>query len=174
VELSAAREATGCAATRQFPSILWKTKVHYRVHNSSPPVPILSQTNPVHNSRHISKRSIVMLFIHLRLGLPSGLFPFGFPTNNLHTFLFTPIRIPCPAHLILLDFIILIILGEGYTISNEINVEINQITFFISLAGVGPSPIKGNRSTRIKLAPAPLCPPEIANDPIRASAVCKR
>jgi hypothetical protein len=29
-----------------------------------------------------------MLSIHLRLGLPSGLFPSGFPTNNLYTFLF--------------------------------------------------------------------------------------
>jgi hypothetical protein len=27
--------------------------------------------------------------IHLRLGLPSGLFPSGFPTNNLYTFLFS-------------------------------------------------------------------------------------
>jgi hypothetical protein len=27
-----------------------------------------------------------MLPIHLRLGLPSGLFPSGFPTNNLYTF----------------------------------------------------------------------------------------
>jgi hypothetical protein len=26
-----------------------------------------------------------MLSIHLRLGLPSGLLPFGFPTNNLYT-----------------------------------------------------------------------------------------
>jgi hypothetical protein len=26
-----------------------------------------------------------MLSIHLRLGLPSGLFPSGFPTNNLYT-----------------------------------------------------------------------------------------
>jgi hypothetical protein len=49
-----------------------------------------------------------MLFIHLRLGLPSGLLPIGFPTNNLYTFLFSPIRVTCPAQLILLDFIILI------------------------------------------------------------------
>jgi hypothetical protein len=28
-----------------------------------------------------------MLSIYLRLGLPTGLFPSGFPTNNLHTFL---------------------------------------------------------------------------------------
>jgi hypothetical protein len=55
-----------------------------------------------------------MLSSHLRLGLPSGLFLSGFPTNNLYTFLFSPIRTTYPAHLILLDFIIQIILGEEY------------------------------------------------------------
>jgi hypothetical protein len=43
-----------------------------------------------------------------------GLFRSGFPTNNLYVFLFSPIRATYPAHLILLDLIILIILGEEY------------------------------------------------------------
>jgi hypothetical protein len=37
-----------------------------------------------------------MLSIHLRFGHPSGLFPSGSPTNNLYTFLFSPIHATCP------------------------------------------------------------------------------
>jgi hypothetical protein len=47
-------------------------------------------------SQPVSLRSILILYTHLRLRLPSGLFPFGFLTNILYAFLFSPFRATCP------------------------------------------------------------------------------
>ena len=44
-------------------------------HKCPPPVPILIRLDPVHTPHPTSWRSILILSSHLRLGLPSGLFP---------------------------------------------------------------------------------------------------
>ena len=77
----------------------------------------LSWANSIQSPQPLptSWKFILILSSHLRLGLPKGLFPSGFPTRTLFTSLPSPICATCPAHLILLDFTTRTILGKAYS-----------------------------------------------------------
>jgi len=107
-------EANWFSASQEIPCILWNPNVHYRIHKCPPPIPILSQLDSVHTPTSTFWRSILILSSHLRLGLPSGLFPSGLPAITVYKTLLSHIRATCPAHLILLYLITRTILVEKY------------------------------------------------------------
>ena len=84
-----------------------------------------------------SWKSVFILSSHLNLGLPSGVFPSGFPTKTLYASLLSPIRATCPAHHIILDFITRKILAEEYR-----SLSYSLCNFFHSLhtkSSLGPN-----------------------------------
>ena len=71
-----------------------------------------------------SWRSILILYSHLLLGLQSGLFPSGFPTNTLYTSSLSSIRATCPP---ILFFCILS--PEQYFVSNTYHKAPHYVVF---------------------------------------------
>jgi len=58
-------EANRFSASQEIPRILWKSNVHYRIHECPSPVPVLSQLDPAHTlTSHFLK-------VHLNIILPS-------------------------------------------------------------------------------------------------------
>jgi hypothetical protein len=100
-------------ATQEFHNILWKPNVHCRVCKTPPLAPVLRLM------QSITPHTVGIEIHFYILGLPSGLFPSGFPTNIQCSSIFS-IRATCPVYLILVDLIILSVFGEKTeTLGNE-------------------------------------------------------
>jgi hypothetical protein len=106
-------KANSSSADQEFPHILWNRQVYYRAQNNTPPVPILSQINPVQTPFHF-------LMTHFNIFLPSNSrlsnrpLSLMFPTKTLYTPLLSPVHASCPAHFIFLNIITRITFSEHY------------------------------------------------------------
>ena len=86
---------TSMYPNKQFHSFIFSTKVQYTL------IILMRATQPDHISHSIEQSaswiSTLILSSHLCLGLPSGLFPSVFPTNNLYAPRLSP-YVPTRSH----------------------------------------------------------------------------
>jgi hypothetical protein len=113
MEHSPSEKQTGLQLVNKFPAFNGTRKFITALTSArhlSVCIAISIQSIPSHPT---SWRS-ALLSSHLRLALPNGLFPSGFPTNILYMPFHSPLRVTCPTQLILIYLITRKIVGEEY------------------------------------------------------------
>jgi len=92
-------EANRFTTSQEIPRILWNPKVHYRIHKCPPPVPTLSQLDPVRTPTSYFLTIQLNIILPPSLGLPVGLFPSCFLTKTFKSLSSPHTRyMPRPSH----------------------------------------------------------------------------
>jgi len=156
MEHSPSWEANMFSASQEIPRILRNPKVHYRIHNSPPPALILSHIASVHSPHPTSWRSILILSSHLRLGLPSDLFPSGSPTKPYTRLSPSPYALHAP----LISFFS-ILSSEQYWVRSTDHLAPQYVVFFPPLSP-RPSWAQIFSSTPYSQTPSAYVPPSMS------------
>ena len=82
MEQSPSEEANRFSASQEIPCILWNLKVHYRSHKCLPPLPFLSQLDPVHTPTSHFLKSHFNIILPSMSGSPKWSLSFRFPHQN--------------------------------------------------------------------------------------------
>ena len=82
MEHSPSWEANRFSASQEISHILWNPKVYYHIHKCPPPVPILSQIDPVHTPTSHFLNIHLNTTILSKPGSPKWSFSFRFPHQN--------------------------------------------------------------------------------------------
>ena len=93
-------EANQFSASQEIPRILWNQKVQYHLYKSSPPVPILSQIDPVHTPTFHFLQIHLNIILLSKPGSSKWSLSLRFPHQNpICTFsLPHTCYMPCPSH----------------------------------------------------------------------------